>query len=158
MRLHLGARAEVHGRYAQRIEARHVRPGLFGLHAGHTGSCELLDERMMGMWPASRRSIHQLDLRRVTHPAHELREHVLRLARWREAVVDVHVVFVRNDVAAAAGVPAFKANSFAASCRKYGWPQLAGGFRELLAADRAFKTSSPNVEAYFDILLWKLVG
>ncbi len=63
-----------------------------------------------------------------------------------------------NEVAAAAGVPAFKASSFAASCRKYGWPQLAGGFRELLAADRAFKTSSPNVEAYFDILLWKLVG
>jgi DNA polymerase III delta subunit len=63
-----------------------------------------------------------------------------------------------NDVAAAAGVPAFKAGSFAASCKKYGWPQLARGFRELLAADRAFKTSSPNVEAYFDILLWKLVG
>jgi DNA polymerase III delta subunit len=63
-----------------------------------------------------------------------------------------------NDVAAAAGVPAFKASSFAASCKKYGWPQLAGGFRELLSADRAFKTSSPNVEAYFDILLWKLVG
>jgi DNA polymerase III delta subunit len=63
-----------------------------------------------------------------------------------------------NDVAAAAGVPAFKAGSFAASCKKYGWPQLAGGFRALLSADRAFKTSSPNVEAYFDILLWKLVG
>lgn len=63
-----------------------------------------------------------------------------------------------NDVATAAGVPAFKAGSFAANCKKYGWPQLAGGFRELLAADRAFKSSSPNVEAYFDILLWKLVG
>jgi len=63
-----------------------------------------------------------------------------------------------NEVAAAAGVPGFKANSFAGSCRKYGWPQLARGFRELLAADRAFKSSSPNVEAYFDILLWKLVG
>jgi DNA polymerase III delta subunit len=63
-----------------------------------------------------------------------------------------------NDIAAAAGVPNFKASSFAGSCRKYGWPQLAGGFRELLSADRAFKTSSPNVEAYFDILLWKLVA
>jgi len=28
----------------------------------------------------------------------------------------------------------------------------------LLNADRAFKSSSPNFEAYFDILLWKLVG
>ncbi len=63
-----------------------------------------------------------------------------------------------NEVAAAAGVPGFKAGSFAASCKKFGWPQLAGGFRELLAADRAFKTSSPNIEAYFDILLWKLIG
>jgi DNA polymerase III delta subunit len=63
-----------------------------------------------------------------------------------------------NDVAAAAGVPSFKASSFSASCKKFGWPQLAGGFRALLAADRAFKTSSPNIEAYFDILLWKLVG
>jgi DNA polymerase III subunit delta len=63
-----------------------------------------------------------------------------------------------NEVAAAAGVPGFKAGSFAGSCRKYGWPQLVCGFRELLAADRAFKTSSPNVEAYFDILLWKLIG
>ena len=32
------------------------------------------------------------------------------------------------------------------------------GFRELLNADRAFKTSSPNVEAYFDVMLWKLMG
>jgi DNA polymerase-3 subunit delta len=63
-----------------------------------------------------------------------------------------------NDVAAAAGVPAFKAGSFAASCKKYGWPQLARGFRELLTADRAFKSSSFNVEGYFDILLWKLIG
>ena len=63
-----------------------------------------------------------------------------------------------NDIAAAAGVPSFKASSFAASCKKYGWPQIAAGFRDLLAADRAFKTSSPNVEAYFEILLWKLVG
>ena len=63
-----------------------------------------------------------------------------------------------NDVAAAAGIPGFKSSIFAAGCRKYAWPRLAGGFRELLYADRAFKSSSPNVEAYFDILLWKLVS
>jgi DNA polymerase-3 subunit delta len=63
-----------------------------------------------------------------------------------------------NDIAAAAGVPAFKGAALAASCRTYGWSQIAAGFRELLHADRAFKSSSPNVEAYFDILLWKLVG
>jgi DNA polymerase III delta subunit len=79
---------------------------------------------------------------------------------WRQLFIGKGMAGKRsaNEVAAAAGVPPFKANSFAGSCRKYGWPQLAGGFRELLAADRAFKTSSPNVEAYFDILLWKLVG
>jgi DNA polymerase-3 subunit delta len=79
---------------------------------------------------------------------------------WRQLFIGKGMSGKRgaNDVAAAAGVPNFKASSFAASCKKYGWPQLAGGFRELLSADRAFKTSSPNVEAYFDILLWKLVG
>jgi len=63
-----------------------------------------------------------------------------------------------SEAAAAAGVPAFKASSFATSCRKYSWHRLAQGFRDLLAADRAFKTSSPNVEAYFDVLLWKLTA
>jgi DNA polymerase III delta subunit len=79
---------------------------------------------------------------------------------WRQLFIGKGVSGKKgaNDVAAAAGVPGFKANAFAASCRKYGWPQLAGGFREILTADRAFKTSSPNREAYFDILLWKLVG
>jgi DNA polymerase III delta subunit len=62
-----------------------------------------------------------------------------------------------NEVAAAVGLPGFKGPALAASCRKYGWPQLAKGFRELLYTDRAFKSSSPNIEAYFDILLWKLV-
>lgn len=63
-----------------------------------------------------------------------------------------------NEVAIAAGLPPFKGATLAASCRKVQWPQLTGGFRELLYADRAFKSSSPNPEAYFDILLWKLVG
>jgi DNA polymerase III delta subunit len=63
-----------------------------------------------------------------------------------------------KDVAMAAMVPAFKANDFAASCRKFEWKQLALGFRELLYADRAFKTSSPNPRVYFDVMLWKLIG
>ena len=63
-----------------------------------------------------------------------------------------------KDVAAAVMIPAFKAADLAAGCKKYEWKQLARGFRELLHADRAFKTSSPNVEAYFDVMLWKLVG
>jgi DNA polymerase III delta subunit len=79
---------------------------------------------------------------------------------WRQLFIGKGLVGKRsaNEVAAAAGVPPFKGATLAASCRKYGWPQLAGGFRELLNADRAFKSSSPNFEAYFDILLWKLVG
>jgi DNA polymerase III delta subunit len=63
-----------------------------------------------------------------------------------------------NEVAVAAGLPGFKGAALTASSRKYAWPQLTSGFRELLNADRAFKSSSPNVEAYFDILLWKLVS
>ena len=63
-----------------------------------------------------------------------------------------------RDVAAAAGVPAFKAAEFVAGCRKYPWHRLAAGFRHLLDADRALKTSAPSVEAYFDIMLWKLVA
>ena len=79
---------------------------------------------------------------------------------WRQLFIGKGMSGKRsaNEVAAAAGVPGFKANSFAGSCKKYPWPQLAGGFRELLAADHAFKTSSPNFEAHFEILLWKLVG
>jgi DNA polymerase-3 subunit delta len=63
-----------------------------------------------------------------------------------------------NEVAMAAGVPSFKGATLATSCRKVPWSQMTRGFRELLQADRAFKSSSPNPEAYFDILLWKLVG
>jgi DNA polymerase-3 subunit delta len=79
---------------------------------------------------------------------------------WRQLFVGKALAGKKgaNEAAAAAGVPAFKAAMFVASCRKYAWSRLAGGFRELLSADHAFKSSSPNVEAYFDILLWKLVA
>ena len=42
--------------------------------------------------------------------------------------------------------------------KKFEWKQLAAGFRLLLSADRAFKTSTPNPEGYFDVMLWKLIG
>jgi DNA polymerase-3 subunit delta len=79
---------------------------------------------------------------------------------WRQLFIGKGLVSKTgaNEAAAAAGVPGFKASTFAAGCRKYAWRQLSGGFRELLAADHAFKSSSPNPEAYFDILLWKLVA
>ena len=79
---------------------------------------------------------------------------------WRQLFIGKGVLAKRgaNDAAAAAGVPGFKASAFAASCRKYSWGRLASGFRELLQADRALKLSTPNVEAYFDVLLWKLIG
>ena len=79
---------------------------------------------------------------------------------WRQLFVGKSLAGKRSakDVAAAALVPAWKAAEFAASCRKFEWKQLAGGFRLLLNADRAFKTSTPNPEGYFDVLLWKLIG
>jgi DNA polymerase III delta subunit len=79
---------------------------------------------------------------------------------WRQLFVGKALVGNRSakDVAAAAFVPAFKAGDFAASCRKFEWKQLAAGFRLLLQADRALKTSTPNPEGYFDVMLWKLIG
>ena len=79
---------------------------------------------------------------------------------WRQLFVGKSLVGKRSakDVAAAALVPAWKATDFTVSCKKFEWKQLAGGFRLLLNADRAFKTSTPNPEGYFDVLLWKLLG
>lgn len=62
-----------------------------------------------------------------------------------------------SEVAMAAGAPAFKGADIVAASRRYDWKQLAQGFRSILAADRAFKTSSPNPEVYFDVMLWKLM-
>lgn len=79
---------------------------------------------------------------------------------WRQLFVGKSVAGKRSakDVAAAAMVPAFKAGDFIASCKKYEWKQLATGFRLLLNADRAFKSSSPNHEGYFDVMLWKMMN
>jgi len=79
---------------------------------------------------------------------------------WRQLFVGKSLVGKRSakDVAAAALVPPFKAADFTASCKEFDWKQLAGGFRLLLNADRAFKTSTPNPEAYFDIMLWKMMN
>ena len=84
-----------------------------------------------------------------------------RIARvWRQVFIGKSLVGKRGarDVAAAALVPVWKASEFAASCRKFEWGQLAAGFRLLLNADRAFKTSTPNPEGYFDVMLWKMIG
>lgn len=79
---------------------------------------------------------------------------------WRQLFIGKALVGKRSakDVAAAALVPAWKATDFAAACRKFEWKRLASGFRVLLSADRAFKTSTPNLEGYFDVMLWKLIG
>jgi DNA polymerase-3 subunit delta len=79
---------------------------------------------------------------------------------WRQLFVGKSLVGKHGakDVAAAAGAPVWKAAEFAAACRKFEWKNLAAGFRLLLNADRAFKTSTPNSEGYFDVLLWKLIG
>ena len=77
---------------------------------------------------------------------------------WRQLFIGKSVIKKGvKEAAAAAMVPAWKASDFAASCRKFEWKQLAGGFRLLLNADRAFKTSTPNPEGYFDVMLWKMI-
>jgi len=84
-----------------------------------------------------------------------------RIARvWRQLFMGKG--FARKhgpkEVAAIAMIPSWKAAEFVNGCHKYNWKQLALGFRELVNADRALKNSSPNVEAYFDVMLWKMVG
>jgi DNA polymerase-3 subunit delta len=78
---------------------------------------------------------------------------------WRQLFVGKSLVGKRSakEVAAATLVPAFKAGEFTNSCKRFDWKQLASGFRLLLDADRAFKTSTPNAEGYFDIMLWKMI-
>ena len=79
---------------------------------------------------------------------------------WRQLFVGKALTGKRSarDVAAAVLVPSWKAAEFAESCRKFEWKQLAAGFRLLLSADRAFKTSTPNPEGYFDVMLWKMIA
>jgi DNA polymerase III delta subunit len=79
---------------------------------------------------------------------------------WRQLFVGKGLAGQRSakEVAAIAGVPPFKAGEFVAGCRKYEWKQLAAGFRELLNLDRALKSSSPDVEASFDVMLWKMTN
>jgi DNA polymerase III subunit delta len=90
-------------------------------------------------------------------------EPVLVLSRivrvWRQLFIGKGLAGKHDarEVAAAAGAPGWKATEFTTGCRKYEWKQLAQGFRDLLQADRAFKTSSPRPEAYLDVLLWKLM-
>jgi DNA polymerase-3 subunit delta len=84
-----------------------------------------------------------------------------RMARvWRQLFIGKALAGRRGarEAAAAALVPVWKAAEFAAACRRFEWKQLASGFRLLLSADRAFKTSTPDLEGYFDVLLWKLIG
>ena len=78
---------------------------------------------------------------------------------WRQLFIGKSLVEKKNakEIAATALIPAWKAADFAASCKKFEWRQLAAGFRLLLNADRALKTSTPNPEGYFDVMLWKMM-
>src|SRR5437763_7010294 len=79
---------------------------------------------------------------------------------WRQLFIGKSLVGRKSakEIAAAVLVPSWKATDFAASCKKFEWKRLVSGFRLLLNADRALKTSTPNPEAYFDALLWKMIG
>jgi DNA polymerase III subunit delta len=79
---------------------------------------------------------------------------------WRQLFVGKSLIGKRSakDIAAAALVPPWKAPEFTAACKKFEWKQLADGFRLLLSADRAFKSSTPNPGGYFDIMLWKMLN
>jgi DNA polymerase III delta subunit len=79
---------------------------------------------------------------------------------WRQLFIGKGLASQRSakEVAAAVGLPTFKAGEFVAGCRKYEWKRLASGFREILNLDRTLKSSSPDIEACFDVTLWKLTN
>ena len=79
---------------------------------------------------------------------------------WRQLFIGKGLAAKRSakEVAVAAGMPPFKAGELVAGCRRYEWKQIARGFRELLNVDRALKSSSPDVEACFDVMLWKMTN
>jgi DNA polymerase III subunit delta len=79
---------------------------------------------------------------------------------WRQLFIGKGLASQRSgkEVAAAVGFPPFKAGELIAGCRKYEWRQLVLGFREILNLDRALKSSSPDVEACFDVMLWKMTN
>jgi DNA polymerase-3 subunit delta len=79
---------------------------------------------------------------------------------WRQLFIGKGLTTQRSpkEVAAAVGLPSFKAGEFVAGCRKYEWRQLVLGFREILNLDRTLKSSSPDVEACFDVMLWKITN
>jgi DNA polymerase III delta subunit len=79
---------------------------------------------------------------------------------WRQLFIGKGLASQRSpkEVAAAVGLPPFKAGEFVAGCRKYEWRQLVLGFREILNLDRTLKSSSPDVEACFDVMLWKMTN
>ena len=139
---------------ARKAEVRDVEVSI--LHVERFGPWDLDD------------AILERDYKKAVHVAGAMLEEgveplliLAKIARvWRQLFVAKGLSGKKsaNEVAAAAGAPSFKGPVLAASSRKYGWPQLTEGFRELLNADRAFKSSSPNIEAYFDILLWKLTA
>ena len=62
------------------------------------------------------------------------------------------------DMARAAGVPHWKAGAFSTAARRFDKARVVAGFQELVRADQALKTSSPNPEYYFDVMMWKLIG
>jgi DNA polymerase III subunit delta len=79
---------------------------------------------------------------------------------WRQLFIGKGLATQRSakEVAAVVGVPPFKAGELVAGCKKYEWKRLAQGFREILNLDRTLKSSSPDVEACFDVTLWKLTS
>jgi len=79
---------------------------------------------------------------------------------WRQLFIGKGLASHRSgkEVAAAVGIPPFKAGEFVAGCRKYEWRQLVLGFREILNLDRTLKSSSPDIEACFDVMLWKMTN
>ena len=81
---------------------------------------------------------------------------VLRV--WRQIFIGKGLVSRRSprEVAAGVGLPQFKAADFAAGCKRYDWKEIASGFRVMLQLDQALKSSVTDVEASFEVMLWKL--
>lgn len=84
-----------------------------------------------------------------------------RLARtWRQVLIGKALSGKASprDIAAAAGIPSWKAAAFGGSSRKFTWERIIRGFGELVASDRRFKTTGADPDVVLKLLLWKLLA
>jgi hypothetical protein len=98
VRLRLRSRPEVDGRHPERGEPGDVRPRLLRLDDERARRAQRLDQRVRGERGRRRRQVREADLRPSRDEREDRALRVLQRAIRREAVVQVELEPVRDDV------------------------------------------------------------